>query len=70
VKEKEMSLVTVSKVKEYIKTKGGMNTGGAAPEALSKAVEKVLDKAMQLTKDDGRKTVFDRDIEAAICKLN
>ena len=57
-------LVVTSKVKSYIKSKGGMNTSGAAPEALSKVLERVLDKAMENAKKDGRKTVFDRDIES------
>jgi len=58
-------LVTTAKVKAYIKNKGAMNTSGMVPGALSQAVEKILDKAMNHAKADGRKTVFDRDIEAA-----
>lgn len=57
-------LVTTAKVKKYIRDKGPMNTSGSVPEALSKVVERVLAKAMEQAKADGRKTVFDRDVEA------
>jgi len=57
-------LVTVSKVKAYIKNKGSMNTSGAAPEALSNLIRVVLDKAIENARKDGRKTIFDRDIES------
>lgn len=57
-------LVVASKVKSYIKEKGGMNTSGAVPEELSKRVLALLDKAVENAKADGRKTVMDRDVPA------
>ena len=54
-------LVVVSKVKEYVKTKG-MQTSETAVEALSDAVRELLDKAVERAKDNGRQTVKDRDI--------
>lgn len=55
-------LVVASKIKSYIKEKGGMNTSGAVPEELSKRVIALLDKALENAKADGRKTVMDRDV--------
>jgi histone H3/H4 len=55
-------LVVASKVKNYIKEKGQMNTQGAVPEELSKRIESLLDRAIENAKKDGRKTVMDRDI--------
>lgn len=55
-------LVVASKVKTYIKEKSGMNTSGAVPEELSKRVQLLLDKAVENAKNDGRKTVMDRDV--------
>ena len=55
-------LVVASKIKSYIKEKGGMNTSGAVPEELSKRVLALLDKAVENAKADGRKTVMDRDV--------
>lgn len=55
-------LVVASKVKSYIKEKSGMNTSGAVPEELSKRVALLLDKAVENAKNDGRKTVMDRDV--------
>lgn len=55
-------LVVASKVKGFIKDKSGMNTSGAVPEELSKRVAILLEKAIENAKNDGRKTVMDRDI--------
>lgn len=55
-------LVVTSKVKGYIKEKSGMNTSGSLIEVLSREVEKICDKAIENAKNDGRKTVMDRDI--------
>ena len=55
-------LVVASKVKSFIKDKGGMNTSGAVPEELSKRVMSLLEKAIENAKNDGRKTVMDRDV--------
>ena len=54
-------LVVNSKVKERIKN-AGCQTAGDVAEALSKAVEKVLDVAIERAKSNGRKTVRGSDI--------
>jgi histone H3/H4 len=56
------ALVVTSKVKKIIKEKGGMNTSAATIEILSKAVERLCLKGIEQAKQDGRKTVMDRDI--------
>ena len=55
-------LVVTSKVKKLIKEKGGMNTSAATIEVLSRAIEKLCLKGVEIAKADGRKTVMDRDI--------
>lgn len=55
-------LVVTSKVKKIIKDQGGMNTSAATIEILSKAVERLCMKGIEQAKQDGRKTVMDRDI--------
>jgi histone H3/H4 len=55
-------LVVTSKVKAYIKKKGGLNTSASTIEALSDKVREICDNAIQNAKNDGRKTVKDRDV--------
>lgn len=55
-------LVVTSKVKKYIKEKGGCNTSAETIDVLSKAVERLCEKGMEHAKQDGRKTVMARDI--------
>lgn len=55
-------LVVTSKVKKYIKEKGGCNTSSETVEVLSKAVERLCQKGVESAKSDGRKTVMARDI--------
>ena len=57
------TLVVVSKVKQFIKTTGGMNTSDAVKDALTDIVEKACRRAIEKVKADGRKTVMDRDFE-------
>ncbi|MGZ3695710.1 MAG: hypothetical protein ACXWQO_16545 [Bdellovibrionota bacterium] len=59
-------LVVASKIKSFVKDKGGMNTSGAVPEELSKRVAQLLEKAVENAKNDGRKTVMDRDIPTSL----
>jgi len=54
-------LVVASKVKAYIKEKGGMNTSASVMEALTKVVEHECNKAMDSARREKRKTVMDRD---------
>ncbi len=56
-------LVVASKIKQYIREKsGGMNTSSALLDALSDKIKKVCDDAIARAKEDGRKTVMDRDV--------
>lgn len=55
------TLVVVSKVKEYIREKSDMNTAGTVPAILTQVVKDACDKAIEKAKQDGRKTVMDRD---------
>jgi histone H3/H4 len=54
-------LVVVSKLKNYIKEKSGMNTAGNVAAVLSEKVRDLCDQAIESAKGDGRKTVKDRD---------
>ncbi len=58
-------LVVVSKVKKYIRDRGGMNTSDSVAEALGAHVRKVCDDAIRNAVRDGRKTVLDRDVPPA-----
>ncbi len=58
--EKEV-LIVASKLKNYIRTKSGMNTSGTVVDALSEKVRAFCDQAIENAKRDGRKTVMDRD---------
>lgn len=58
--EKEV-LVVVSKLKNYIRTASGMNTSGTVGPVLSDILRKLCDGAIEHAKQDGRKTVMDRD---------
>ena len=55
-------LVVTSKVKAYVKDKGGLNTSATAIEALSNKLRGIIDQAIQNAKNDGRKTLKDRDV--------
>lgn len=55
-------LVVTSKVKKFIKDKGGCNTSAETIDMLSKAVEVLCEKGIESAKNDGRKTVMARDI--------
>jgi histone H3/H4 len=58
--EKE-TLVVVSKVKEYVKSKGMMTSAEAVP-ALSDKVYALIDEAIKRTKDNGRQTIKAQDL--------
>ena len=59
------TLVVVSKLKNYIRAKSGMNTSSSVSEILSSIVRTACDNAIEAAKNDGRKTVMDRDFAAA-----
>ncbi len=54
-------LVVASKIKNYIRAKSQMNTSGSVFEVLSERVRQLCDQAIEAAKNDGRKTVMDRD---------
>lgn len=54
-------LVVASKLKAYIREKSGMNTSAAVVEVLSNKLRGLCDEAIERAKQDGRKTVMDRD---------
>ncbi len=56
-------LVVASKVKSFIKDQGQCNTSSETIEVLSKEVEKILMRAIQSAKTQGRKTVMARDVD-------
>ncbi|MFN0056870.1 MAG: hypothetical protein ACKVX7_00305 [Planctomycetota bacterium] len=55
-------LVVVSKLKKYIKAQSGMNTAGTVAEEVSKRVRAICDRAIEAARQNGRKTVMERDI--------
>ena len=59
--EKGEVLVIASKVKKYIKATGGLNSSGSVIDVLTKKVEELCDGAIENAKNDGRKTVMDKD---------
>ena len=60
--DKEILVIT-SKVKSYIKSKGGLKTSAPAIDALSDKVREICDRAIENAKKDKRRTLKDRDIE-------
>ncbi len=58
--EKEI-LIVASKLKNYIRNKSGMNTSAAVVDVLSDKIRDLCDHAIETAKQDGRKTVMDRD---------
>jgi hypothetical protein len=58
-------LVVVSKLKNYIKARSGMNTSDGVIPVLSDEIRRLCDRAIDNATRDGRKTVMDRDFAAA-----
>jgi hypothetical protein len=54
-------LVVVSKLKAYIRTRSGMNTSDDVVDVLSEKLRELCDEAIRRARNDGRKTVMDRD---------
>ena len=57
----ETTLIIASKLKQYIKGKSGLNTSASVLHCLSDIVRKHCDSAIEHAKENGRKTVMDRD---------
>jgi histone H3/H4 len=62
VEEDREILVVVSKLKNYIKARSGMNTSGNVAGVLSDHVRRLCDEAIESARKEGRKTVMDRDL--------
>jgi hypothetical protein len=54
-------LIVASKLKSYVRARSGMNTSDAVMETLSDRVRALCDDAIRRARDEGRKTVLDRD---------
>jgi hypothetical protein len=54
-------LVVVSKTKDYVRTKTGLNTSDGVMELLSDRLRGILDEASKRAVQDGRKTLMERD---------
>ena len=59
-------LVVVSKLKKFIREQSGMNTSDNIVNVLSRHLRELSIQALRAAAADGRKTVFDRDFEAAL----
>lgn len=54
-------LVVVSKLKQYVRARSGMNTSDGVTTILSDHVRRLCDLAIRNAAQEGRKTVLDRD---------
>ncbi len=57
-------LVVVSKIKNYVRSKAEMNTSGNVASKVSDIIRKLCDEAIEKARQDGRKTIMDRDFES------
>ena len=58
-------LVVASKLKRFIKDEAGFNTSSTVMEALSEQIRVICKSAIENARNEGRKTVMDRDIPGA-----
>jgi histone H3/H4 len=65
VAEREV-LVVMSKLKQHIRTRSGMNTSDAVGAVLSDYLRVLCEAAVDHARLEGRKTVMDRDFSAVI----
>ena len=54
-------LVVASKLKTYVREKSGMNTSAGVLAVVSDKIRQMCDQAIENARNDGRKTVKDRD---------
>jgi hypothetical protein len=57
------TLVVVSKVKDYIRARSEMNTSDGVMAILSDRIRELCDEAIETARQDGRKTVLERDLK-------
>ena len=58
-------LIVASKLKAYVKARSGYNTSGNVLEALSRIVRRECDRAIDHARQEGRKTVMERDFTSS-----
>ena len=56
-------LIVASRLKHFIRETWGMNTSDGVLEPLSEEVRRLCMKAVEKAKEDGRKTVLERDFD-------
>jgi hypothetical protein len=54
-------LIIASRLKQYVRACSGMNTSDSVMEVLSRRVRALCDDAILRAREDGRKTLMDRD---------
>jgi hypothetical protein len=54
-------LIVASRLKDYITARSGYNTSQSVMDVLSDHIRVVCERAMEQARNDGRKTVMDRD---------
>lgn len=54
-------LIVTSKLKKYVKARSGLNTSDAVMSTLSDRVRRLCDDAIERAREEGRKTLMDRD---------
>ena len=54
-------LIVASKLKDYIRLRSEMNTSASVMDVLSDQVRELCDRAIDRAREEGRKTVLDRD---------
>jgi histone H3/H4 len=57
-------LVVASKVKDYIRRRSEMNTAAEVLQTLSHHIRRLCDEAIDSARNDGRKTVMERDFKS------
>jgi histone H3/H4 len=61
-------IMVVTKVKQYIKERSGMNTSDSVATVLSAHMRRLAREAIRKAAMDDRKTVLDRDVVAALAR--
>lgn len=56
-------LVVASRLKAYIRARSGMNTAESVLDELSRIIREHADRAIEQARQDGRRTVMDRDFK-------
>ncbi len=57
------TLIIASRLKEYVDARANFNTSGAVVDMLSDYVRILCDRAIDHAREDGRKTLMERDFE-------